>query len=118
MCPRCGGSGKLSQFLHVKGGVCFLCNGTGGHKTEQSFMLKHSSQGKYVLNALREDGYVFLPKNAPNGQQLLFVVYMEYGEVECHQTEKFGKPAVLIYDSKRVNACCITPRLYLSETGC
>ena len=27
VCPKCGGSGKLYQFRHVSGGVCFRCNG-------------------------------------------------------------------------------------------
>lgn len=26
-CPKCGGSGKLYEFRHVSGGVCFRCNG-------------------------------------------------------------------------------------------
>ena len=28
-CPRCMGSGKLPQFVHRAGGVCFKCGGTG-----------------------------------------------------------------------------------------
>lgn len=28
-CPRCMGSGFLSQFTHRKGGECFLCGGSG-----------------------------------------------------------------------------------------
>ena len=28
-CPRCAGSGRLSQFSHRKGGECFLCGGSG-----------------------------------------------------------------------------------------
>ena len=29
-CPRCtGGKGVISAFKHVKGGVCFQCNGLG-----------------------------------------------------------------------------------------
>lgn len=28
-CPRCGGSGRMSMFAHVAGGVCFACNGDG-----------------------------------------------------------------------------------------
>jgi DnaJ-class molecular chaperone len=28
-CTRCGGSGLVSQFRHVKGGSCFKCKGTG-----------------------------------------------------------------------------------------
>lgn len=28
-CRKCGGSGKLPQFLHRSGGVCFRCDGTG-----------------------------------------------------------------------------------------
>lgn len=29
-CYRCDGSGKLVQFAHVHGGICFKCCGTGG----------------------------------------------------------------------------------------
>lgn len=28
-CPRCMGEGRISQFMHRKGGECFLCGGTG-----------------------------------------------------------------------------------------
>ncbi|MGY3214030.1 hypothetical protein [Mucilaginibacter sp. HD30] len=28
-CDRCGGSGNLSQYIHVEGGVCFKCGGEG-----------------------------------------------------------------------------------------
>lgn len=28
-CPKCAGSGYLSQFAHRKGGECFTCGGSG-----------------------------------------------------------------------------------------
>jgi len=28
-CPKCHGNGKLYEYRHVSGGVCFACNGTG-----------------------------------------------------------------------------------------
>jgi hypothetical protein len=28
-CPRCMGEGRISQFMHNKGGECFLCGGSG-----------------------------------------------------------------------------------------
>ncbi len=28
-CPKCGGGRILRQFLHVEGGVCFMCMGKG-----------------------------------------------------------------------------------------
>ena len=28
-CNKCGGTGTLFNFSHVKAGVCFSCNGTG-----------------------------------------------------------------------------------------
>lgn len=28
-CPRCSGSGYLSQFAHRKAGECFTCGGSG-----------------------------------------------------------------------------------------
>lgn len=28
-CPKCMGEGRLSQFAHRNGGVCFTCGGTG-----------------------------------------------------------------------------------------
>lgn len=28
-CPRCGGQGVITEYLHVKEGVCFLCWGDG-----------------------------------------------------------------------------------------
>lgn len=28
-CPRCAGTGNLTEYFHVRDGVCFKCNGTG-----------------------------------------------------------------------------------------
>ena len=28
-CSRCGGSGHMSGYQHVQGGVCFRCDGAG-----------------------------------------------------------------------------------------
>lgn len=28
-CPKCAGTGHLSEYSHVQGGVCFRCSGTG-----------------------------------------------------------------------------------------
>jgi DnaJ-class molecular chaperone len=28
-CTRCGGSGQVPQFRHIKGGECFKCKGAG-----------------------------------------------------------------------------------------
>ena len=28
-CARCGGTGRLSQFMHRNNGVCYGCGGTG-----------------------------------------------------------------------------------------
>jgi len=28
-CKRCGGSGVLDHYWHVRGGVCFRCGGNG-----------------------------------------------------------------------------------------
>ena len=28
-CPRCGGSGRISQYSHISAGQCFLCGGRG-----------------------------------------------------------------------------------------
>lgn len=28
-CHRCGGKGVIQAFMHVQGGVCFRCNGSG-----------------------------------------------------------------------------------------
>lgn len=32
-CPKCGGTGYISCYNHVDGGVCFLCDGSGRHGT-------------------------------------------------------------------------------------
>lgn len=33
VCPKCDGKGKIYYYYHVKGGICFLCNGTGSYRT-------------------------------------------------------------------------------------
>lgn len=34
-CNKCCGTGELFVFNHVKGGVCFSCNGTGVKHTQK-----------------------------------------------------------------------------------
>lgn len=57
-CPKCGGSGKLSQFKHVEGGTCFLCTGAGECTEDQAhtFMMgtghRFATQGLEVVPAL------------------------------------------------------------------
>jgi hypothetical protein len=29
VCPKCGGTGIIKAFVHIEGGRCFMCNGTG-----------------------------------------------------------------------------------------
>jgi len=31
MCHKCNGTGFLKQYEHVNNGVCYACDGTGGH---------------------------------------------------------------------------------------
>lgn len=33
-CPKCGGTGYISYYNHVDGGVCFLCGGSGRYGTK------------------------------------------------------------------------------------
>lgn len=28
-CPKCGGTGSISAYAYVAGGICFQCNGSG-----------------------------------------------------------------------------------------
>jgi len=28
-CPRCGGSGRIPSYSHIKAGECFKCHGSG-----------------------------------------------------------------------------------------
>ena len=37
-CPKCGGTGYISYYDHVEGGICFLCDGTGLHGTRYKVM--------------------------------------------------------------------------------
>jgi 5-methylcytosine-specific restriction endonuclease McrA len=30
-CSRCAGTGHLSEYNHIQGGICFECGGSGGH---------------------------------------------------------------------------------------
>ncbi len=32
-CPRCGGTGHIQAFSHVRGGTCLKCDGSGTIKT-------------------------------------------------------------------------------------
>lgn len=31
-CPKCNGNGRIKEYGHVQGGICFECNGTGRNK--------------------------------------------------------------------------------------
>jgi hypothetical protein len=28
-CPRCDGEGQIKEYAHIRGGLCFLCSGSG-----------------------------------------------------------------------------------------
>lgn len=49
-CPKCGGTGYLSYYNHVEGGVCFLCGGTGRYGTK---VLVRTIEYQNKLNAQR-----------------------------------------------------------------
>lgn len=50
-CSRCGGSGYLSYYGHVHGGVCFKCNGSG---KEFKTIKEYTPEYEAKLNARRE----------------------------------------------------------------
>lgn len=35
-CKRCSGKGIIAEYAHIRGGLCFKCNGTGKSKERQS----------------------------------------------------------------------------------
>lgn len=49
-CPKCGGTGYLKYYVHVEGGVCFRCGGTGRHDTK---MLVRTVEYQSKLNEQR-----------------------------------------------------------------
>ncbi len=50
-CTRCVGTGKVGNYAHVKGGVCFKCNGTG-----KQVVMKNERQQKVWWQAVDELG--------------------------------------------------------------
>lgn len=59
-CPRCNGSGFLSQFKHVEDGICFLCFGNFIPKTIFIKRLKEISINSQTYVKLNEECLDFL----------------------------------------------------------
>lgn len=56
-CSRCGGSGRLTGFSHVYGGVCFGCNGKGKKMTaagRRAFKKVQEVQSRLCVKAASE----------------------------------------------------------------
>lgn len=43
-CPKCDGTGYISYYGHVEGGVCFLCGGSGHHEKKFKVMTEEYSK--------------------------------------------------------------------------
>ena len=55
-CPKCGGKGTLDQYLHIAGGVCFHCNGSGEVRGE---LVEHMMTMAEMEMALANKGIIF-----------------------------------------------------------
>ncbi len=55
-CPRCTGTGR-TRYLHVEGGICFACSGTGYRNARSSAKPPTPSKPlpRYALQAFDED---------------------------------------------------------------
>lgn len=49
-CPRCGGTGILSQFRHVENGICFLCRGNNIEQTIFSSRINYIVQNPILYD--------------------------------------------------------------------
>ncbi|MBV6717188.1 hypothetical protein [Paenibacillus chitinolyticus] len=56
-CPKCGGYGKITNYKHVEGGVCFLCWGTGAITAEQHVEFQEDENKKAARREKRWTSY-------------------------------------------------------------
>jgi len=83
-CERCGGSGLLPEFMHIRDGVCFVCAGTGRFFARPEAKKAKANGWPVVTAALVarypdvspaaifsafEDEFGFLPKHTPGEWQ-------------------------------------------------
>jgi hypothetical protein len=61
-CSRCGGTGRIASYQHIKAGECFKCHGAG---TEQAATVRYMTDSE-VLAALEERGFPVL-MHTPKG---------------------------------------------------
>lgn len=54
ICRRCKGEGTIAQYRHIKGGVCYLCQGTG-HTGSRRKPDAHGPQGTWAIFILRNE---------------------------------------------------------------
>jgi hypothetical protein len=56
LCSRCGGSGRIARYGHVRRGVCFGCEGAGGQYTDRgaAAQARFGARCAAVLPVLRE----------------------------------------------------------------
>ena len=76
-CPKCGGSGRLPEYVDIYDGVCFKCSGSGKfHHTWKEYTPEHAAKlEERRLNKLRA--------KAPAANAKLFKVngFNENGEM-------------------------------------
>ena len=96
-CPRCGGSGYLSEYSYISGGVCFKCNGSGDYPhtwkeytKEYAAKLEERRRAKF-LKKVPEINAKFFKDNGFNENGECFVVTGNTFEIKDELKESGAK---------------------------
>ena len=66
-CTRCFGTGRIPNYAHIEGGICFRCKGTG-LQWDGSFKAKYNGSCASCGASIREGDHV---KRNPRGKGVL-----------------------------------------------
>lgn len=66
-CPRCGGTGRITMYSHINGGICFRCGGAGRvidpDRVDRAFPWDYSSpmpDKVSIIDAALADGLSYM----------------------------------------------------------
>lgn len=72
-CVRCGGAGTILQYIKVRDGVCFRCNGSGAEPGELGILTPTKIHKETIIDGIK---LVLTTKKDPHGRFMGYEVYV------------------------------------------
>ena len=85
-CTRCGGTGVIVAYLHVQGGICFRCRGSGEDPKRSKLLWPKEI---YLEKRAGDKKIVLRVKKDLSGRFLGYSVYVEGAPLGASSFQKF-----------------------------